>query len=102
VVRAVSKIFRYILANLQEWPKILCRYTKAICKIHKNMLYSTYTYRRKMKLRSSDADCQSANDKNTQIYKRCFKNLILRDFLKLRFLKILNMYLSILKTGMLS
>jgi hypothetical protein len=36
-----------------------------IAKIHKNLLYSTYTYRRKMKLMSDDADCQFANDKNT-------------------------------------
>jgi hypothetical protein len=53
-----------ILKSFQNGQKLWV--LRKIVKIHKNLLYSTYTYRRKRKLMSGDADLQFINDKNTQ------------------------------------
>jgi hypothetical protein len=43
----------------------MCRYSGKLLKFKKNLLYSTYTYRKTRKLMSDDADFLSTNDKNT-------------------------------------
>jgi hypothetical protein len=44
----------------------MSRYSGKLAKFTKNMLYSTYTYRRTRKLKSDDTDWQSINNNSTQ------------------------------------